>query len=89
MKSYGPKIYYFMPAMGSFGKSGVPDFIACVNGRFFGIEAKADANKNPPTELQHKNLHEINMAGGLGVVIDYSNIDALDTYIKIQMGDKR
>jgi hypothetical protein len=87
LKSYGNRIYYFMPAMGSFGKSGIPDFVCSVGGKFFAIEAKADAHKNPPTELQYKNIREINESGGVALVIDASSIDALDTYIKMQLRD--
>ena len=89
LKSYGQRIYYFMPAMGSFGKSGVPDFVCCVGGKFFAIEAKADVDKNPPTELQYKNLREIGVAGGVAVVIDARSVDALDTYIKMALGEKQ
>ena len=39
------KAYYFMPATGGYGKSGVPDIVACVNGWFIGIECKAGINK--------------------------------------------
>ena len=34
LRTYKPHIYYFMPSMGAFGKSGVPDIIACVRGTF-------------------------------------------------------
>jgi Holliday junction resolvase len=33
--------YYFFPATGGYGKSGVPDIVGCYNGKFFGIECKA------------------------------------------------
>jgi len=49
------KAYYFMPATGGYGKSGVPDIVACVNGWFIGIECKAGTNK--PTALQQNNLN--------------------------------
>jgi hypothetical protein len=69
--------YYFYPVTGGFGASGVPDIVACVNGRFLGIEVKADAKKRGPTALQQKNLNEINKTGGVGVVIDANNLDTL------------
>ena len=46
--------YYFFPATGGYGKSGVPDIVGCYNGKFFGIECKA--GKNTPTALQQMNL---------------------------------
>ena len=30
--------YYFYPATGGFGRSGVPDIVGCFNGLFFAIE---------------------------------------------------
>jgi len=77
LKSFGADVYYFMPAMGSFGKSGVPDIVACVYGTFVGIEVKADKRKNPPTELQNKNLAEIQAAGGVALVIDANDLEFL------------
>jgi len=76
LKQHGA--YYFYPVTGGFGASGVPDVVACVNGRFIGIEVKADAKKRGPTALQQKNLNEINESGGVGIVIDANNLDALE-----------
>ena len=36
------KAYYFYPVTGGYGKSGVPDIVGCYNGKFFGIECKAE-----------------------------------------------
>ena len=30
--------YYFYPATGGYGRSGVPDIVGCYRGMFFGIE---------------------------------------------------
>lgn len=74
--------YYFYPVTGGFGASGVPDVVACVNGHFVGIEAKADLKKNKPTALQEKNLREIKGAGGTALVIDANNLDLLTTTLE-------
>lgn len=68
-------VYYFFPATGGYGRSGVPDIIACVKGRFLGIECKAGGNK--PTELQLRELHKINKAGGITYVIDEANVNLI------------
>ena len=60
--------YYFMPATGGYGKSGVPDLVACIKGRFIGIECKA--NGGTPTTLQTKKLTEIMNLCGIEVVVD-------------------
>lgn len=67
------KIYYAMPIGTGYGNSGVPDFLCCVNGRFLGIEAKANGNK--PTELQKKNLMDIELSGGFAIVINENTSD--------------
>ena len=65
--------YYFYPVSGGYGRSGVPDVIACHDGRFIAIECKA--GKNKPTPLQEKNLSDIQAAGGVALVINEDNID--------------
>jgi len=82
LKSYGKDVYYFMPATGGYGKAGIPDIVACVRGTFVGIEVKADKRKNPPTALQNKNLAEIQGAGGVALVIDTNDLDALRGYLE-------
>lgn len=67
--------YYFFPATGGYGKSGVPDVVGCYNGNFFGIECKA--GKNTPTALQEMNLKEIANSGGISLVINEENMHDL------------
>jgi Holliday junction resolvase len=61
-----------MPATGGYGKSGVPDIVACIDGKFVCVECKANGNK--PTALQKKNLEEIAKSGGYAFVVDDSSI---------------
>lgn len=56
--------------------NGTPDILACLNGRFIGIEAKA--GKNKPTDLQTLNLKRIDDAGGLALVINEENLPMLE-----------
>ena len=35
-------IWYYSPQAGPFGRAGIPDRVAIVDGRFVGIECKAD-----------------------------------------------
>ena len=67
--------YYFMPTTGGYGRSGVPDLVACIKGRFIGIECKA--NGGVPTGLQIKNLTQIMNTGGIAVVVDETGIEDL------------
>ena len=73
-----------MPATGGYGASGVPDIIACYQGRFIGIECKA--NGNTPTALQQKHLRDISLAKGKSLLIDETNVDMLECLIKQQKG---
>jgi Holliday junction resolvase len=61
LKRHG--VWHFCPANNGMGKSGIPDFICIVNGKFVGIECKADPTKKP-TELQWLRAKEIKDAGG-------------------------
>jgi len=70
------KAYYFYPVTGGYGRSGVPDVIACHDGRFIGIECKAGNNK--PTPLQEKNLSAIKTAGGVALVVNEDNINTVE-----------
>ena len=65
--------YYFFPATGGYGKSGVPDIVGCYKGKFFGIECKA--GKNKPTTLQEREMEAIRNTGGTALVINEENIE--------------
>jgi hypothetical protein len=73
LAEYG--IYFFMPATGGYGRSGVPDIVACFKSKFIGIECKANGGK--PTALQEKNLMNIVGVGGFAILVDESGIDTL------------
>lgn len=68
-------IYYFMPATGGYGRSGIPDFVGVARGRFFAIETKA--GKAKPTALQLRELDRIKASGGLAFVINEDTVDDL------------
>ena len=72
--------YHFSPMSGGFGRSGVPDIIACYKGRFIGIECKA--GKNEPTLLQKHNIREIERNQGLAIVVNEDNIEVLLALVK-------
>lgn len=64
--------YYFFPATGGYGRSGVPDIIACHQGRFIGIECKA--GDNAPTALQERELQRIRDGGGYALWVNEKNV---------------
>ena len=67
--------WYCMPVGGPYGRRGVPDFLACLNGRLLGIETKAGNNK--PTELQKLQLRAIHESGGLALLVNERSLDTL------------
>lgn len=72
--------YYFFPATHGFGRSGVPDIVACVNGLFLAVECKA--GKNKPTTLQVREIERIRKADGVAVVVNEENWDMLPELIR-------
>lgn len=67
--------YHFYAFTGGYGKSGVPDIIACYKGHFIGIECKAGKGKT--TALQDLNITQIRKNQGLAIVVNESNMDEL------------
>ena len=72
-------VYYFCPATGGYGRSGVPDIIGCCHGVFFAIECKA--GKNKPTPLQQKNIDSIAAQGGAVWVVNEENMKGVTAWL--------
>jgi hypothetical protein len=60
--------FWYPAVAGPYSVAGIPDYVGCSNGRFFGIEAKAPSKK--PTALQLKRKTEIEAAGGKWFIVD-------------------
>jgi hypothetical protein len=77
--------YYFFPATGGYGRSGVPDVVCCYRGVFVAIECKAGNNK--PTPLQEAEMHKIRQAQGFVLVVNEANItDVNEVFTTIDKG---
>ena len=63
----------------AYTKSGIPDLLACCNGRFLGIEVKAPHGK--PSELQLYNLKKIDEAGGFGILLYPKDFDLFKNFL--------
>lgn len=79
LKEYGA--YNFSPMTHGYGRSGIPDIIACHNGRFIGIECKAGTGK--ATILQLRELAAIKTAGGLSMIVNENNLHELEGWLKL------
>lgn len=56
---------------------GTPDIIACLNGRFLGIEVKLDRNGSyRVTKAQAIRMRNIENAGGIAIAVDKYNVDS-------------
>ena len=78
IKKYGA--YYFFPATGGYGRSGVPDIVCCYRGVFIAIECKAGNNK--PTPLQEAEMQKIREAQGFVLVVNETNITDVEVLLK-------
>jgi hypothetical protein len=74
-----PGCYFFMPPANGYGRAGIPDFVGCLNGRFFAIEAKAGKGKT--TALQDREIAQIKSCGGFAIVVNEVNVDELKTLL--------
>ena len=59
---------------------GVPDLIVCANGRFIGVEIKAEHGKLAP--LQRSHLDKILTSGGAVTVLRPSEFDGFKKFIE-------
>jgi hypothetical protein len=73
-------VYYFFPATHGFGRSGVPDVVCCVNGKFLAIECKAGLNKLTP--LQIREGRAIQQHKGVVMVVNEDRFDTLEQILK-------
>lgn len=65
----------------AYTKSGIPDILACCNGKFLGIEVKAKNGK--PSELQLYNLKKIDEAGGFAILLYPDDFETFKTMIEL------
>ena len=68
-------IYHFMPPANGFGRAGIPDIIACMDGHFIAIECKA--GKGTTTALQDRELNAILNHGGTVFIAREDNLEDL------------
>ena len=79
--------YFFYPATGGYGRSGVPDIVGCYDGKFFGIECKA--GKNKLTALQERELGSIEKSAGIAMVVNEDNVTEIELQFKTQILDQK
>lgn len=71
--------WFFKHWAGPYSPSGIPDIICCVNGKFVGIEVKADDGH--ASELQKRNIDLINKSNGIGLIIYPKDFEMLKSLL--------
>lgn len=66
-------VWWFMPAMNGYGRSGVPDFIGCYHGQMFAIEAKY--GKGQTSAMQEKEIEALTQANARVWIVREVNVD--------------
>jgi hypothetical protein len=70
----------------SYTRAGVPDILACICGRFVGIEVKAENGR--ASELQLYNRRKIREAGGICIIVYPSQMELFKRLIlQIETGN--
>ena len=62
-----PKCFFWKEHGGMYGTAGIPDIIACIDGRFYGFEVKTEDGR--PTKLQESTIRKIKNAGGIALIV--------------------
>jgi VRR-NUC domain len=84
-KEFGESIYLFKVPQGQYtSRRGLPDLMACVNGKFMAIEVKTEIGSL--TELQKFEIEKIRLSGGLSFVIYGKDEINMKRIIKILRG---
>lgn len=75
-------VFYFFPPANGLGRSGIPDIVCCIDGKFVGIEVKTE--KGVLSALQDVCHADIRASGGnVFVVWGMSDIPALKARLRI------
>lgn len=75
-----PNTWFYKNWGGGYSVSGIPDIIACVNGKFVGIEVKAEDGH--PSALQLRNISLIEKSKGIGLIIYPKDFEMLKSLLK-------
>lgn len=66
--------WWFMPPANGYGRSGIPDFVGCVNGFMFGVETKF--GKGTTTANQERELQLLTQNGAKVWIVRETSVDA-------------
>jgi hypothetical protein len=75
-----PVCWWFMPPANGYGRSGIPDFIGCVNGYMFAIETKF--GRGTTTANQDREIAALSQAGAQVWIVRETSVDVWETEFK-------
>lgn len=70
-----------------FTKEGIPDILACIDGKFYGMELKGDGGR--PKLLQLVKLRNIRNAGGVGVLLYPKDLKNFEAFVNDPIANKK
>lgn len=65
--------WWFMPPANGYGRSGIPDFIGCVNGNMFAVETKF--GRGTTTANQEREIAALMQAGAKVWIVRETTVD--------------
>lgn len=65
---------------GGYQRSGLPDLMACIGGRFVGIEVKSENGRL--SKLQEHELRKIRCSGGHGIVLYPKDFEGFKEFVE-------
>jgi hypothetical protein len=68
-----PNCWWFMPPANGYGRSGIPDFVGCVDGNAFAVETKF--GRGTTTAHQNKEIAAATQAGAQVWIVRETNVD--------------
>lgn len=68
--TFRDEAWFFKVGGNAAQKSGIPDILVCIKGRFIAIELKREDGSGKPSEQQIIECKKINRAGGIAIVSD-------------------
>lgn len=78
-------IWYVKFFANAFTRSGIPDILCCVNGKFVSIEVKAETGRL--SDLQMIEMERICKSGGIALCIRPSQFDWLKNKIEVMLDE--
>nr|DAS26824.1 MAG TPA: Nuclease [Caudoviricetes sp.] len=79
-------IYYFKYFGNAYSTAGILDLTLCVNGKFVGVELKAEKGKT--SSLQDYNIKKIQESGGIAIVLRPSGFEDFKKIIEDLLNDQ-